>query len=137
VRTDLNPVGGLNDPTPAAPYAADGALCGAFSVEGGRPATQGETVMGFGMFRLLAALTMGTITAAVAVSTANAQMCRKNYYQCDLNRGGRVDPANPNCCWSPLAGLPSTSCPRNFYKCDLNAGGRVDPEHPGCCWNLR
>src|ERR1700674_2790046 len=71
------------------------------------------------------------------VSTANAQTCRKNYYRCDLNRDGRIDPANPNCCWSPMAGPPSTSCPRNYYKCDLNAGGRVDPEHPGCCWNLR
>jgi hypothetical protein len=93
--------------------------------------------MRFGIFGLLAALAVGVIAVAADVSTANAQACRKNYYRCDLNRGGRIDPANPNCCWSPLAGPPSTSCPRNFYKCDLNAGGRVDPRHPGCCWNLR
>ena len=94
--------------------------------------------MRFRIFGLLAALAVGMITAAAAdVSAANAQACRKNYYRCDLNRDGRIDPANPNCCWSPMAGPPSTSCPRNFYKCDLNAGGRIDPEHPGCCWNLR
>jgi hypothetical protein len=93
--------------------------------------------MRFAIFGLLAALAVGMITVAGDVSTASGQACRKNYYRCDLNRGGRIDPANPNCCWSPMAGPPSTSCPRNFYKCDLNAGGRVDPEHPGCCWNLR
>ena len=101
------------------------------------PATDGETVMRFGIFGLLAALAVGMITVTGDVSTADAQVCRKNYYRCDLNRGGRIDPANPNCCWSPLAGPPSRSCPRNFYRCDLNAGGRIDPKHPGCCWNLR
>ena len=93
--------------------------------------------MRFGIFGLLAALGIGMITVTGDVSTADAQACRKNYYRCDLNRGGRIDPANPNCCWSPAAGPPSTSCPRKFYKCDLNAGGRLDPAHPGCCWNLR
>jgi hypothetical protein len=86
--------------------------------------------MRFGIFRLLAALVVGMITVAGDVGTGNAQACRKNYYRCDLNRGRRIDPANPNCCWSPMTGRPSTSCPRNFYKCDLKAGGRVDPEHP-------
>ena len=97
----------------------------------------GRYILRFGILGLLATLAAGMITVAGDASTANAQECRKNYYRCDLNRGGRIDPANPNCCWSPAAGPPSTSCPRNFYKCDLNAGGRVDPEHPGCCWNLR
>ena len=101
------------------------------------PATHGETVMRFGIFGLLAALAVGMITVTGDVRTADAQACRKNYYRCDLNRGGRIDPANPNCCWSPAAGPPSASCPRKFYKCDLNAGGRLDPQHPGCCWNLR
>ena len=76
--------------------------------------------MRFGIFGLLAALGIGMITVTGDVSTADAQVCRKNYYRCDLNRGGRIDPANPNCCWSPAAGPPSTSCPRKFYKCDLN-----------------
>jgi hypothetical protein len=93
--------------------------------------------MRFGMFGLLAALAVGMVTVAGDASTASAQTCRKNYYRCDLNRDGRIDPANPNCCWSPAAGPPSTSCPRNYYKCDLNAGGRIDPDNPGCCWNLR
>jgi hypothetical protein len=120
-----------------------GVLCLALksgSLEGDstvRPPQNMETVMRLGIFALLAASAVGMIAVAADVSTANAQACRKNYYRCDLNRGGRIDPANPNCCWSPLAGPPSTSCPRNFYKCDLNAGGRIDPKHPGCCWNLR
>ena len=100
-------------------------------------AIHGETVMRYGIVGALAALAVMLIAMAGDGGTANAQACRKNYYRCDLNRGGRIDPDNPNCCWSPMAGPPSTSCPRNFYKCDLNAGGRVDPEHPGCCWNLR
>ena len=86
---------------------------------------------------VLAALAVGTMTMSVDLSTADAApACRTNYYRCSLNRGGRIDPDNPNCCWSPLAGPPNT-CPRNYYKCDLNRGGRIDPEHPGCCWNLR
>jgi hypothetical protein len=54
--------------------------------------------MRFRIFGLLAALAVGMIAAAAAdVSAANAQACRKNYYGCDLNRDGRIDPANPNC----------------------------------------
>lgn len=78
------------------------------------------------------------LIAVAASNVAEARECRVNYYKCDLNRGGRIDPDNPGCCWSPAAGKPHvTACPRNFYKCDLNRGGRVDPAHPGCCWNLR
>ena len=57
--------------------------------------------MRFGIFGLLAALAVGMITVTGDVRTADAQACRKNYYRCDLNRGERIDPANPNCCWSP------------------------------------
>jgi hypothetical protein len=60
--------------------------------------------MRFAIFGLLAALSAGMITLAGDASPANAQACRKNYYRCDLNRDGRIDPANPNCCWSPMAG---------------------------------
>ena len=78
------------------------------------------------------------LVVAGASTSVDARECRVNYYKCDLNRGGRIDPANPGCCWSPAAGKPHVSaCPHNFYKCDLNKGGRVDPAHPGCCWNLR
>ncbi len=86
------------------------------------------------------AIAVGVFTIILTgVGTADAQECRTNYYKCDLNRGGRVDPSNPGCCWSPAAGRPSRDpvCPSNFYKCDLNRDGRVDPNHPGCCWNLR
>jgi hypothetical protein len=90
-----------------------------------------------GILRVLTALTVGAIAVAAEGGTANAQECRTNYYACSLNRGGRIDPANPGCCWSPAAGRPSNSCAPNFYKCDLNAGGKIDRKHPGCCWNLR
>lgn len=84
-------------------------------------------------FTILIATMMIAVLTTKA-SGASAQ-CRTNYYRCSLNVGGRIDPENPGCCWSPAAGAPNT-CPRNFYKCDLNAGGKVDPDHPGCCWNL-
>lgn len=29
-----------------------------------------------------------------------AGSCRRNYYPCSLNKHGRVDPANPGCCWN-------------------------------------
>ena len=93
--------------------------------------------MRIGIFGLLAALAVTMIAVERVNSAANAQACRKNYYRCDLKSGQKIDPANPDCCWSPVAGPPSTSCPRNFYRCDLNAGGRVDPERPGCCWKFR
>jgi hypothetical protein len=86
------------------------------------------------------AIAVGILTLILTgLGTADAQECRTNYYRCDLNRGGRVDPSNPGCCWSPVAGRPSRDpvCLPNFYKCDLNRDGRVDPNHPGCCWNLR
>jgi hypothetical protein len=81
------------------------------------------------------ALAAMAIIASAAQGGAFAQECRTNYYPCSLNAGGRIDPGNPGCCWSPAAGPPNV-CPRNFYKCDLNAGGKVDPAHPDCCWNL-
>jgi len=91
-----------------------------------------------GIFRVLTALAVALITVAGEGGAANAQECRTNYYRCSLNRDGRIDPANPGCCWSPAAGPPSNrSCAPNFYKCDLNRDGRIDPRHPGCCWNLR
>lgn len=88
---------------------------------------------------VLATALFGVPVLFTGAGTAEAQECRTNYYRCDLNRGGRIDPANPGCCWSPAAGRPSREpvCPANFYKCDLNRDGRVDPNHPGCCWNLR
>jgi len=75
--------------------------------------------MRFGIFGLLAALTMGMITAAGDVGTADARACRKNYYRCDLNRGGRIDPANPNCCWSPAAGPPFHVLSEEFLQVRL------------------
>ena len=48
--------------------------------------------MRFRIFALLAALAVGMIVVVGEVSTATAQACRKNYYRCDLNRGGRIDP---------------------------------------------
>jgi hypothetical protein len=91
-----------------------------------------------GIFGVLTALAAALITVAGEGDTANAQECRTNYYRCSLNRDGRIDPANPGCCWSPAAGPPSNRyCAPNFYRCDLNRGGRIDPWHPGCCWNLR
>ncbi|VFU10274.1 exported hypothetical protein [Methylocella tundrae] len=90
------------------------------------------------IFGVLTTLVAVIITMLGNASAVNAQECRTNYYACSLNEGGRIDPANPGCCWSPAAGRPYKAvCPRNFYKCDLNAGGKVDPDHPGCCWNLR
>jgi hypothetical protein len=84
------------------------------------------------------AIAFGVFTLVVTgAGKADAWECRKNYYKCDLNRGGRIDPANPGCCWSPAAGPPSISCPPKFYRCDLNKNGRIDPVHPGCCWNLK
>jgi hypothetical protein len=56
--------------------------------------------MRFGIFGLLAALAAGMITVVGDASTANAQECRKNYYRCDLNAGGRVNPEHPGCCWN-------------------------------------
>jgi hypothetical protein len=88
-----------------------------------------------GMAGAVAAL--ASVVIAVAGSTAEARECRKNYYKCSLNRGGRIDPANPDCCWQPLAGPPSRACAPGFYRCDLNAGGRIDPRHPDCCWTGR
>ena len=86
------------------------------------------------IFTIYIALASGVVT--IGMEGATAQECRTNYYACSLNEGGRIDPANPGCCWSPAAGRPSkAACPPNFYKCDLNAGGKVDPAHPGCCWN--
>ena len=75
--------------------------------------------MRFGILGLLAALAAGMITLAGDASTANAQACRKNYYRCDLNRGGRIDPANPNCCWSPAAGPPFHVLPEEFLQVRL------------------
>ena len=75
--------------------------------------------MRFGIFGLLAALAAGMITVAGDASTANAQECRKNYYRCELNRGGRIDPANPNCCWSPAAGPPFHVVPEEFLQVRL------------------
>lgn len=81
---------------------------------------------------------LAVVVIAVAGRTAEARECRKNYYKCSLNRDGRIDPANPDCCWQPLAGAPSrASCAPGFYRCDLNAGGRIDPRHPDCCWSGR
>jgi len=51
--------------------------------------------MRFGILGLLAALAAGMITLAGDASTANAQACRKNYYRCDLNRGGELIPPIP------------------------------------------
>ena len=88
-----------------------------------------------GMAGAVAAL--ASVVTAAAGSAAEARECRKNYYKCSLNRGGRIDPANPDCCWQPLAGPPSRACAPGFYRCDLNAGGRIDPRHPDCCWSGR
>jgi hypothetical protein len=66
-----------------------------------------------GMAGAVAALAF--VVTAVAGSTAEARECRKNYYKCSLNRGGRIDPANPDCCWQPLAGPPSRACAPGFY----------------------
>ena len=74
--------------------------------------------MRFGIFGLLA-LAVGMITVTEDVSTADAQACRKNYYRCDLNRGGRIDPANPNCCWSPAAGAPFHVLPEEILQVRL------------------
>jgi hypothetical protein len=83
---------------------------------------------------LMAGITSVALTGLEG--TATAQACRKNYYPCSLNAGGKIDPNNPGCCWQPLAGPPNTSaCPKSFYACDLNKDGRLDPKHPGCCWN--
>jgi hypothetical protein len=84
------------------------------------------------------AAALAVLAIAAAERPAEARECRKNYYRCDLNVGGTIDPANPDCCWQPLAGAPSrASCAPDFYKCDLNAGGRIDHRHPGCCWSGR
>src|SRR5260370_36661948 len=87
-------------------------------------------------------LGIGAVVAVLAVvvtgGTGEAREGRKNYYKCSLNRDGRIDPANPDCCWQPLAGAPSrASCAPGLYRCDLNAGGRIDPRHPDCCWTWR
>jgi hypothetical protein len=34
-----------------------------------------------------------TVVIPLGGGTANAQACRKNYYPCSLNAGGRIDPA--------------------------------------------
>ncbi len=95
------------------------------------PRAGARRVLGIG--GVIAALTI--VVTAMAVSTAESRECRKNYYRCSLNRDGRIDPANPDCCWQPLAGPPArAACAPGFYRCDLNAGGRIDPRHPGCCW---
>ena len=80
--------------------------------------------MRFRIFGLLAALAVGMIAAAAAdVSAATAQACRRNYYRCDLNRDGRIDPANPNCCWSPAAGPPFHVLPEEFLQVRLERRG--------------
>jgi len=98
-----------------------------------RPGASAKRILG--MAGAVAAL--ASVVTAVAGSPAEARECRKNYYKCSLNRGGRIDPANPDCCWQPLAGPPSRACAPGFYRCDLNAGGRIDPRHPDCCWTGR
>jgi len=98
-----------------------------------RPGASAKRILG--MAGAVAAL--ASVVTAVAGSAAEARECRKNYYKCSLNRGGRIDPANPDCCWQPLAGPPSRACAPGFYRCDLNAGGRIDPRHPDCCWTGR
>ena len=66
--------------------------------------------MRFGILTFLAALAVGMIAVAADVSTANAQACRKNYYRCDLNRGGRIDPANS------YGGAPFHVLPEEFLQ---------------------
>jgi hypothetical protein len=82
---------------------------------------------------LVAAMAVVAVTAGVA---AARDACRTNYYRCAMNNGGRLDPANPGCCWNPVAGKGNINlqvCPRGFYKCDLNRDGSLDPKRPGCC----
>ena len=97
-----------------------------------RPVSAGRI---FGVCGLVAALVV-VVTAVAGVGAADAQECRRNYYPCSLNRGGKLDPANPGCCWNPAAGKGNINlqrCPSGFYKCDLNRDGKLDPERPGCC----
>ena len=75
--------------------------------------------MRFGILGKLAALAVGMITVTGDVSTADAQVCRKNYYRCDLNRGGKIYPANPNCCWTPPCGPPFQILPEEFLQVRL------------------
>lgn len=83
--------------------------------------------------------TLFSVLVAAGAAEAYPHWCKKNYYPCTLNHGGVIDPANPGCCWSPLAGPPDGNlkhCPGGFYKCDLNDNGRLDPKHPGCCLRI-
>lgn len=100
----------------------------------GCPSVSAKRIVG--ITGIVAALSV--VMVVLAGGTTEAKECRKNYYKCDLNKDGRIDPANPDCCWQPLAGAPSRDqCAPDFYRCDLNAGGRIDPKHPGCCWSGR
>ena len=49
----------------------------------------------FGIRGVIAAALAVVVITFAAGGTANAQGCRKNYYPCSLNRGGKVDRANP------------------------------------------
>ncbi len=84
---------------------------------------------------LMAAMAVAVVAVTAGVAAAG-DACRTNYYRCAMNNGGRLDPANPGCCWNPIAGKGNINlqvCPRNFYKCDLNRDGSLDPTRPGCC----
>jgi hypothetical protein len=89
-----------------------------------------------GMAGVVAISAIIAATTLAGGGTANAQQCAKNYYSCALNKGGKLDPNNPDCCWNALGKgnfKQASSCAKGFYKCDLNAGGKLDAAHPGCC----
>lgn len=84
---------------------------------------------------IIVILAFALVSLAGAGSSIAGPQCAKNYYSCSLNKGGKIDAANPGCCWNTL-GKPNKNllyCPKNFYKCDLNHDGKLDAQHPGCC----
>jgi diguanylate cyclase (GGDEF)-like protein len=62
-----------------------------------------DRLQGPGAGILMAAMAMAVVAVTAGVAAAR-DACRTNYYRCAMNNGGRLDPANPGCCWNPIAG---------------------------------
>jgi hypothetical protein len=75
--------------------------------------------MRFGIFGLLAALAVGMITVTGDVSTADAQACRKNYYRCNLNRGGRIESRQSQLLLESRRGPPFHDLPEEILQVRL------------------
>jgi hypothetical protein len=70
------------------------------------------------------------------VPAAEAAICAKGFYACNINADGSLDRKHPGCCLDASGIRIRRACDPGFYSCKFNDRGDKDPKHPGCCLDV-